>query len=64
MRPWRIIRLQPYDEVDAVVLYDDVLIPWERVFLYRNARISNAYKRRWASPTTSGIRWRRGSARS
>jgi 4-hydroxyphenylacetate 3-monooxygenase len=36
--------LAPYDEVDAVVLYDDVLIPWERVFLYRNARISNSYK--------------------
>lgn len=36
--------LAPYDEVDAVVLYDDVLVPWERVFLYRNAQLSNTYK--------------------
>lgn len=36
--------LAPFDEVDAVVLYEDVLVPWERVFLYRNARLSNAYK--------------------
>jgi len=24
------------DEMDAVVWFDDVLIPWERVFLYRD----------------------------
>jgi 4-hydroxyphenylacetate 3-monooxygenase len=36
--------LAPYDEVDALVLYKDVFLPWERVFLYKDARISNAYK--------------------
>lgn len=25
-----------FDEMDAVLVFDDVLIPWERVFIYRN----------------------------
>jgi len=25
-----------FDEMDAVVIFDDVLVPWERVFLYRD----------------------------
>ena len=29
------------DEMDAVVWFDDVLIPWERVFLYRDLEAAN-----------------------
>jgi 4-hydroxyphenylacetate 3-monooxygenase len=25
-----------FDEMDAVVIFDDVLVPWERVFIYKN----------------------------
>jgi 4-hydroxyphenylacetate 3-monooxygenase len=35
-----------FDEMDAVVIFDDVLIPWERVFLYRDVdRCNQAYMR-------------------
>lgn len=30
-----------YEEMDAVVFFDDVLVPWERVFLYRDVEICN-----------------------
>lgn len=30
-----------YEELDAVVMFDDVFVPWERVFLYRNVAICN-----------------------
>ena len=30
-----------YEEMDAVVFFDDVFIPWERVFLYRDVQICN-----------------------
>jgi 4-hydroxyphenylacetate 3-monooxygenase len=34
-----------YEEMDAVVFFDDVFVPWERVFLYRDVKICNdAYK--------------------
>ena len=34
-----------YEELDAVVFFDDVLVPWERVFLYRDVQLCNeAYK--------------------
>src|SRR5205814_5887078 len=30
-----------FDEVDATLIFDDVLIPWERVFVYRNPTIAS-----------------------
>ena len=33
-----------FDEMDAVVVFDDVLVPWERVFLHGNVRlVAQAY---------------------
>ena len=35
-----------YEEMDAVVVFDDVLVPWERVLLYRDiGRCNQAYAR-------------------
>ena len=35
-----------FDEMDAVVVFDDVFVPWERVFLYRDIkRCNEAYAR-------------------
>ncbi|WP_096199450.1 4-hydroxyphenylacetate 3-monooxygenase, oxygenase component [Bacillus sp. FJAT-45350] len=28
-----------YDESDAIVVFDNVLIPWDRVFIYQNAKL-------------------------
>lgn len=33
-----------YDEMDAVLIFDDVLIPWERVLLYENPEAVWAFK--------------------
>lgn len=34
-----------YEELDAVVFFEDVFVPWERVFLYRDVQLCNdAYK--------------------
>ncbi|HSF82945.1 MAG TPA: 4-hydroxyphenylacetate 3-monooxygenase, oxygenase component [Anaerolineales bacterium] len=30
-----------FEEMDAVVVFDDVFVPWERVFLYRDVEICN-----------------------
>ncbi|MBX6340993.1 MAG: 4-hydroxyphenylacetate 3-monooxygenase, oxygenase component [Thermomicrobiaceae bacterium] len=30
-----------FEEMDAVVVFDDVLVPWERVFLYGNVELCN-----------------------
>jgi 4-hydroxyphenylacetate 3-monooxygenase len=30
-----------FEEMDAVVVFDDVLVPWERVFLYRDVEACN-----------------------
>ena len=30
-----------YEEMDAVVIFDDVLVPWERVFMYRDPELGN-----------------------
>ncbi|MEZ4869027.1 MAG: 4-hydroxyphenylacetate 3-monooxygenase, oxygenase component [Caldilineaceae bacterium] len=30
-----------YEELDAVVFFDDVFVPWERVFLYRDVELCN-----------------------
>ncbi len=32
-----------YEEMDAVALFDDVFIPWERVFCYRDIDICNQF---------------------
>ncbi|HEY6952048.1 MAG TPA: 4-hydroxyphenylacetate 3-monooxygenase, oxygenase component, partial [Bacteroidota bacterium] len=35
-----------FEEMDAVVIFDDVLVPWENVFLYRDVtRCNEAYSR-------------------
>jgi 4-hydroxyphenylacetate 3-monooxygenase len=36
-----------FEEMDAIVFFDDVLVPWERVFLYGNAQRCN----NWAART-------------
>ena len=34
-----------FEELDAVVIFDDVFVPWERVFIYRDVQACNvAYK--------------------
>ena len=39
------------DETDAMVIFDDVLVPWERVFIYRDAEMCNGlYNRTGAMP--------------
>lgn len=30
-----------FDEVDSLVIFDDVFVPWERIFLYRQPEASN-----------------------
>jgi 4-hydroxyphenylacetate 3-monooxygenase len=30
-----------YEEMDAVVVFEDVLVPWERVFIYNNVELCN-----------------------
>src|SRR5215813_2285004 len=30
-----------FDETDALVIFDDVLVPWERVFIHRDAELCN-----------------------
>ncbi|MSQ05934.1 MAG: 4-hydroxyphenylacetate 3-monooxygenase, oxygenase component [Dehalococcoidia bacterium] len=30
-----------FEEMDAIVFFDDVLVPWERVFLYRDVELAN-----------------------
>ncbi len=30
-----------FEELDAVVVFDDVFVPWERVFLYRDVKVCN-----------------------
>lgn len=32
-----------YEEMDTIVVFDNVLIPWERVFYYDNIRVSNSF---------------------
>jgi len=30
-----------FEEMDAVVVFDDVLVPWERLFIYRDPLVCN-----------------------
>jgi 4-hydroxyphenylacetate 3-monooxygenase len=40
-----------FDESDAMVIFDDVLVPWERVFIHRDAEMCNGlYNRTGAMP--------------
>jgi len=32
-----------YEEMDTVVVFDNVLVPWERVFYYDNIEVSNSF---------------------
>jgi 4-hydroxyphenylacetate 3-monooxygenase len=32
-----------YEEMDTIVVFDDVLVPWERVFYYDNLLVSNSF---------------------
>lgn len=44
-----------YDEVDATLIFDDVLVPWERVFVYRNPGMAAQFHGRinlWAGYST------------
>src|SRR5436190_23482508 len=41
----------PLDETDAMVIFDDVLVPWERVFIHRDPEMGNGlYNRTGAMP--------------
>jgi len=31
-----------FEECDSLLIFDDVLVPWERVFVYKNVALSNA----------------------
>ena len=33
-----------YEEMDTIVLFDKVLIPWERIFYYDNVAVANTFK--------------------
>jgi aromatic ring hydroxylase len=44
-----------YDEVDAALIFEDVLIPWERLFVYRDVQLAAMFHagiQRWASYST------------
>jgi 4-hydroxyphenylacetate 3-monooxygenase len=32
-----------FDEIDSYILFNDVKVPWERVFVYKDVRASNAF---------------------
>ena len=32
-----------YEEMDAIVVFDDVVVPWERVFYYENVEVANQF---------------------
>lgn len=33
-----------FDEMDSIVVFDDVLVPWERVFYYDNSAVANSFQ--------------------
>lgn len=42
-----------FEEMDNIVIFDDVLVPWERVFIYKNIRaIDDLYKKGKFTPFT------------
>ncbi|UFU00313.1 4-hydroxyphenylacetate 3-monooxygenase, oxygenase component [Radiobacillus kanasensis] len=32
-----------YDEMDTILVFDNVLVPWDRVFFYNNLEVSNSF---------------------
>ena len=44
-----------FDEVDTTVVFDDVLVPWEQVFIYRNVDLVNAQFHESPSHTTANF---------
>ncbi|HLG74083.1 MAG TPA: 4-hydroxyphenylacetate 3-hydroxylase N-terminal domain-containing protein [Chloroflexota bacterium] len=53
--PERLPLTARFDEVDATLLFDDLLVPWERVFVYRDADMAAQFHRRinlWAGYST------------
>lgn len=40
-----------FDEIDCMVIFDDVLVPWERLFVYRDVETYNAIYRRTLAST-------------
>lgn len=53
--PERLPLTARFDEADATLIFDDVLVPWERVFVYRNPEMAGQFHRRlsiWAGYST------------
>ncbi|MGH7355575.1 MAG: 4-hydroxyphenylacetate 3-hydroxylase N-terminal domain-containing protein, partial [Candidatus Rokuibacteriota bacterium] len=44
-----------FDEVDVTVVFDDVLVPWEHVFIYRDVDLVNAQFHESPSHTTANF---------
>ena len=44
-----------YDEIDATVVFNDVLVPWEHVFIYRDVDLVNAQFHETPSHTTANF---------
>jgi aromatic ring hydroxylase len=42
-----------FDEVDATLIFDDVLVPWDRIFAYRNPELVNRLLK-MINPTWAG----------
>lgn len=39
--PWRLPLAARFDEIDTTLVFDDVLVPWERIFVYKNPALTN-----------------------
>lgn len=53
--PERLPLTTRFDEVDAAMIFDDVVVPWERVFIYRDPQSAMAFHRtirRWPTYST------------
>jgi aromatic ring hydroxylase len=53
--PERLPLTARFDEVDATLIFDDVLVPWDRVFVYKNPELAAQFHRRinlWAGYST------------
>ncbi len=49
-----------FEEMDAVLIFNDVLIPWNRVFLYNNIEAANLlYPKTGNRSTTCASIWRK-----
>lgn len=50
-----------FDELDAVCVFDDVLVPWERVFIYRDTATANRLRE---NTGMTAYAWHQSSVRS